>query len=400
MTNIFKCVVGFLILIRVWILQISLKSKNIYLTKDSDHYIELSEDINYFFFNDNLVNYWLSTFRLPGYPIVLNIFSNFFDIKYAVYINFVADLVTLFILYKLLSMYFESNFMYIGCILFLTNTNILMSSTQIMTESLSTMLLIATFYYFKNKKYIFSGIFIALLSIFKPLGIYLVLMYVLLLIFENKNFTKKILKLIIFPIIIISGIYVNNLIQYESGFYSTSSYFHLQWFNEASESICKNYDFNNLNVSEPGYVFENWLEMEGLSKTSESEFLIDSLKTDASSNLFENIHCKAISMVRSSIWNMFGIRSSNWNNFDFNNFSLIIIKGFSLIYAILMNLSVLKTLLRKNREQIVFQVLLITLFYILVNSILPFGNSRTRVLIEPMLVFLFIDNLSKLKIKN
>ena len=93
MTNIFRATIGFLILIRVWFLQIALKSKNIYLTKDSDHYIELSEDINYFFFNDNLVDYWLSTFRLPGYPIVLNIFSNFLDIKYAVYINFVADLV-------------------------------------------------------------------------------------------------------------------------------------------------------------------------------------------------------------------------------------------------------------------------------------------------------------------
>ena len=221
-----------------------------------------------------------------------------------------------------------------------------------------------------------------------------------MLIFENKNFTKKILKLIILPVILISGIYVNNLIQYESGFYCTSSYFHLQWFNNASESICKNYDFNNLNVSEPGYAFENWLEMEGLSKTSESKILIESLKTDANNNLFKNIHCKAISMIRSSIWNMFGIRSSNWNNFDFNNFSLMIIKGFSLIYAILMNLSFLKTFLHKNKEQIVFQILLITLFYILVTSTLPFGNSRTRVLIEPMLVFLFIDNLSKLKIKN
>ena len=400
MTNIFRATIGFLILIRVWFLQIALKSKNIYLTKDSDHYIELSEDINYFFFNDNLVDYWLSTFRLPGYPIVLNIFSNFLDIKYAVYINFVADLVTLFLLYKLLSMYFESKFTYIGCIVFLTNTNILMSSTQIMTESLSTMLLIASYYYFKNKKYFFSGIFIALLSIFKPLGIYLVLMYVLLLIFENKNFTKQILKLILLPVIIISGIYVNNLIQYESGFYSTSSYFHLQWFNDASKSICNNYDFNDLNVSEPGYAFENWLETQGLSKTSESKILIDSLKTDTNSNLFKNIHCKAISMIRSSIWNMFGIRSSNWNNFDFNNFSLIIIKGFSLIYAILMNLSVLKTFLYKNRAQMVFQVLLITLFYILITSTLPFGNSRTRVLIEPMLVLLFIDNLSKLKIKN
>ena len=102
-------------------------------------------------------------------------------------------------------------------------------------------------------------------------------------------------------------------------------------------------------------------------------------------------------MIRSSIWNMFGIRSSNWNNFDFNNFFLIMIKGFSLIYAILMNLSVLKTLLYKNREQMVFQVLLITLFYILITSTVPFGNSRTRVLIEPMLVLLFIKNLSKLK---
>ena len=397
MTNIFRTAIGFLIFIRVWFLQKALKSKNIYLTKDSDHYIELSGDINYFFFNDNLADYWLSTFRLPGYPIVLNIFSNFLDIKYAVYLNFVADLVTLFLLYKLLSMYFESKFTYIGCIVFLTNTNILMSSTQIMTESLSTMLLIASYYYFKNKKYFISGIFIALLSIFKPLGIYLVLMYVLLLIFENKNFTKQIIKLIILPVIIISGIYVNNLMQYESGFYSTSSYFHLQWFNDASESICNNFDFNDLNVSEPGYTFENWLETQGLSKTSESKILIDRLKTDANSNLFKNIHCKAISMFRSSIWNMFGIRSSNWNNFDFNNFSLIIIKGFSLIYAILMNLSVLKTLLYKNREQMVFQVLLITLFYILITSTVPFGNSRTRVLIEPMLVLLFIKNLSKLK---
>ena len=65
MTNIFRTAIGFLILIRVWFLQKALKSKNIYLTKDSDHYIELSGDINYFFFNDNLADYWLSTFRLP-----------------------------------------------------------------------------------------------------------------------------------------------------------------------------------------------------------------------------------------------------------------------------------------------------------------------------------------------
>lgn len=396
MTNIFRTSIGFLILIRVWFLQIALKSKNIYLTKDSDHYIELSEDINYFFFNDNLIDYWLSTFRLPGYPVVLNIFSNFLDIKYAVYINFVADLVTLFLLYKLLSMYFESNFTYIGCIIFLTNTNILMSSTQIMTESLSTMLLVASYYYFKNQRYFFSGIFIALLSIFKPLGIYLIIIYVLLLIFENKNFTKKILKLIILPVILISGIYVNNLIQYESGFYSTSSYFHLQWFNNASESICKNYDFNNLNVSEPGYAFENWLEMEGLSKTSESKILIESLKTDANNNLFKNIHCKAISMIRSSIWNMFGIRRASWTGVGFNSITLNFIIYFSLIYVVIINsifiISIYKSL--KNRK--INSYIIVILLYVLITSTLPFGNSRTRVLIEPLLIVTFIDSVKNI----
>lgn len=396
MTNIFRTSIGFLILIRVWFLQIALKSKNIYLTKDSDHYIELSEDINYFFFNDNLIDYWLSTFRLPGYPVVLNIFSNFLDIKYAVYINFVADLVTLFLLYKLLSMYFESTFTYIGCIIFLTNTNILISSTQIMTESLSTMLLVASYYYFKNQRYFFSGIFIALLSIFKPLGIYLIIIYVLLLIFENKNFTKKILKLIILPVILISGIYVNNLIQYESGFYSTSSYFHLQWFNNASESICKNYDFNNLNVSEPGYAFENWLEMEGLSKTSESKILIESLKTDANNNLFKNIHCKAISMIRSSIWNMFGIRRASWTGVGFNSITLNFIIYFSLIYVVIINsifiISIYKSL--KNRK--INSYIIVILLYILITSTLPFGNSRTRVLIEPLLIVTFIDSVKNI----
>ena len=31
----------------------------------------------------------------------------------------------------------------------------------------------------------------------------------------------------------------------------------MQWFNEASRNICENYNFNELEVSEPGYVFEN-----------------------------------------------------------------------------------------------------------------------------------------------
>ena len=79
--ELLKSVIGLLILVRVLFLQIATKSTSIYLTKDSDHYILLSKDIEYFFFNDNLSNYWLIAFRLPGYPVLLNIFSRISELK-------------------------------------------------------------------------------------------------------------------------------------------------------------------------------------------------------------------------------------------------------------------------------------------------------------------------------
>ena len=197
------------------------------------------------------------------------------------------------------------------------------------------------------------------------------------------------------PTLLISGLYINNYIQYESGFYSTSSYFHLQWYNKASESLCEDFNFNKLEVSEPGYVFENWLQENNLDKKSESQILINMLKENSRDGLINNLHCKTISSIRSILWNMFGIRSSNWENTNLNEFIIQIVKISSFIYAIIMNLSFLRLLISRSNNQLTSQVLLISCIYIITTSILPFGNSRIRVLLEPFLIILFIENLKK-----
>ena len=50
-------------------------------------------------------------------------------------------------IYKILQKHFSKNIAYIGCILFLINPNSLISSSQIMTESISTTLFFLSFYF-------------------------------------------------------------------------------------------------------------------------------------------------------------------------------------------------------------------------------------------------------------
>ena len=397
MEKVTKASISFLILFRFLFLNYASKLEKIYLTKDSDHYLELSSSISYFFFNDNLYDYWLSTFRMPGYPLLLSLFQKLFDTNLLIFLNFIADLLTLWLIYKILQKYYGKTITYLGCILFLINPNSLISSTQIMTESISTTLLFASFYLFDEKKYVFSGLAIALLGIIKPLGIYVICFYLIIL-FINKN--KKIanyLKIAFFPLIFIGSIFINNFIQYETSFYSTSGYFHIQWFNAASENICENYDFNQLEVSEPGYVFENWLLENNLEREDDSKILINKLRESSKIGLFNNIHCKLLSLSRSTLWNMFGVRGSNWENIISNNYIYLVTRLFSLIYVSVINFSLLRAILSKNKSQFLMRLLLITVGYILVSSILPFGNSRTRVLIEPFLIIVFVNSF---KLKN
>ena len=50
-------------------------------TKDSFHYINLSENISQSYFEQNIENYWINTFRLIGYPVFISFFRQFINLE-------------------------------------------------------------------------------------------------------------------------------------------------------------------------------------------------------------------------------------------------------------------------------------------------------------------------------
>tara|TARA_B100001027_G_scaffold156343_1_gene110024 strand:- start:668 stop:1525 length:858 start_codon:yes stop_codon:yes gene_type:complete len=268
----------------------------------------------------------------------------------------------------------------------------MISSTQIMTENIAMMLILITLYFIdsnENHKIIFSGLCLAIFSIIKPFGIYILLF---ILLFKKIIFGTKLQQLVlfaIFPLIFIGFIYFNNFQNYNTSFYSTSSYFHIQWLNDASESLCDDLNFNNIRVSEPGYRFEEWKVENGFDQDTIPKTLIDGLREDSRQNLLNNLDCKAISITRSSVWNMFGIRQSNWNNSFIKTPFLELTIIYSLAYVLMINFALFASYkFKKSKLESIY--VLFVLFYLLIVSILPFGNARTRVLIEPYLIIIFV----------
>lgn len=385
-----------LVLVRIYFLYSSFNFESMVFTKDSFHYIEISKDFFSKYINGKNDNFWIYTFRLPGYPFILLLINSISEVRYVIYINLIFDLISSIYIFKFLYKFSKSTFTsYFGVVLFLLNSNILISSTQIMTESVSTaLLLVSVFYIDQNSisKNLISGISLGLFSLIKPLGIYILFLFIFYKIFY---FRKKIKEIIIFsfiPLCLISLIYTNNYQNYNTFFYSTSSYFHTQWFNDASDALCEELNFNQLRVSEPGYKFELWKESNNFDSFTNPEIFIDTLRNDSNKNVFRNIDCKIISASRSIAWNMFGIRQSNWNNSFLNQSSINIVKIYSLFYVACINFVFLFTIFKSIKSKHSYLIYLI-IFYLAITSIIPFGNARIRVLIEPYLVILFVLNL-------
>ena len=385
-----------LVLVRIYFLYSSFNFESMVFTKDSFHYIEISKDFFSKYINGKNDNFWIYTFRLPGYPFILLLINSISEVRYVIYINLIFDLISSIYIFKFLYKFSKSTFTsYFGVVLFLLNSNILISSTQIMTESVSTaLLLVSVFYIDQNSmsKNLISGISLGLFSLIKPLGIYILFLFIFYKIFY---FRKKIKEIIIFsfiPLCLISLIFTNNYQNYNTFFYSTSSYFHTQWFNDASDALCEELNFNQLRVSEPGYKFELWKESNNFDSFTNPEIFINTLRNDSNKNVFRNIDCKIISASRSIAWNMFGIRQSNWNNSFLNQSSINIVKIYSLFYVTCINFVFLFTIFKSIKSKHSYLIYLI-IFYLAMTSIIPFGNARIRVLIEPYLVILFVLNL-------
>ena len=139
----------------------------------------------------------------------------------------------------------------------------------------------------------------------------------------------------------------------------------MQWFNDASSSLCDDFDFDNERVSEPGYRFDEWKLENNFNDTTNPKVFIESLKQDAQTDIFKNLKCKVLSVVRSTTWNLFGIRQSNWSNSFIKNPYLNLIKLFSAFYVLLININfVISIKLIKNKTQSFY--ILLVLFYLII----------------------------------
>ena len=381
-----------LIFLRVIFIYYATKYEPTYLKKDSNHYLILSESIRNYFFNDELTDYWMPTTRTMGYPILLSLLGKIVNIENYLYINLIVDLISSVILFKIIGQLTENKFIqYLGLVLFLMNPNVLISSSQIMTESLSLLFFLLSFrYLFKGdtRSILIAGIYIGIFSFIKPMGHILLLLAIIVGAYWFRFRLKKILLLSCIPVVCMLGASYNNYLQYESFFYSTSSYFHIQWFNGASSALCNKLDFDQLEVVEPGYVFDEWKKTLDNKTLSTSGLFIDELKESSSDGLFKNIRCKFISVSHSIVWNFFGVRSANWSETYLSSSFVKSVIYYSYLYVLLSASSLLYFIFSERRPSL-YPIIFLIVAYTLITSItLPYGNARTRVLIEPFNVII------------
>ena len=394
--NKFNSLVFSLVFLRLAFLFSSTKHETTYLKKDSDHYLELADSIKFYFFNDSLRDYWLSTYRPMGYPIILNFLDTITSVPNFIYINFLGDIGTAVFVYKIVEGITDNTLTkYMSVILFFLNPNVLLSSSQIMTESLSLFFLTGSIYFVINKKILLAGLFIAIFSLFKPMGHVLLILIIIVCFFWLRYNKKELLLLSVIPILCLSLISINNQIQYESFFYSTSPYYHLQWLNGASEALCEELNFDQMEVIEPGYIFEGWKENLDPIIIQNSGLFIEKLKEDSRNRTWKNIECKGASSIHSLVWNSFGVRKAHWNETHLAKSVLNVLIYYSYFYVLLCMASLFFALFN-FKEKKLRSIIYFVATYLLASSVtLPYGNSRTRLLIEPLLVIIlsfYIEN--------
>ncbi|SVD72972.1 uncharacterized protein METZ01_LOCUS425826, partial [marine metagenome] len=139
---------------------------------------------------------------------------------------------------------------------------------------------------------------------------------------------------------------------------------------------------------EPGYVFDEWKKTLDNETLSTSGLFIDELKESSSDGLFKNIRCKFISVSHSIVWNFFGVRSANWSETYLSSSFVKSVIYYSYFYVLLSASSLLYFVFRERRPSLYPIIFLIVAYTFITSITLPYGNARTRVLIEPFNVII------------
>jgi len=127
--------------------------------------------------------------HFPLFPLLIKLFASFFGFPYAMlFVTLISSIFAIFIFYKFINLYVtEKDALWITTVFSIFPARWLIVRSVGSSEPLFIALIIASIYFFKNKKYLFAGIFGALAQLTKSPAILLFISYIFIIIFPEIN---------------------------------------------------------------------------------------------------------------------------------------------------------------------------------------------------------------------
>ena len=175
--------------------------------------------------------------HFPLFPLLIKTFASIFGFPYSMlFVTLVSSIFAIFAFYKLINLYIkESDALWITAVFAIFPARWLIVRSVGSSEPLFIALIIASLYFFKNKRYLFAGIFGALAQLTKSPAILLFISYIFIILFPEikrivsipfskwlKSFEyKKLLYVFLIPFSLV-GIFIF----YKIRFNDFLAYFH------------------------------------------------------------------------------------------------------------------------------------------------------------------------------
>jgi len=201
--NLFFFSIVFSVIIRVAFYLYTLQNTELYFHGDQVEYIALGRMLyDQFQFDETFY-----TSRMPLYPAFISLILKFYNnLNFVILIQHLVGLSFIIIAYNI-GLIYSKEIAFISGILCSLNLNFITHANFFLTETLFGLFFFIFLFFsihflkfFKIKFLLFSGIFLGLSVLVRPLVIYLPIVFLIFLVFAKYNFKKKFLAIFVFLI--------------------------------------------------------------------------------------------------------------------------------------------------------------------------------------------------------
>ncbi len=399
--NKFKIIFILIFFISIISRIILIETTDINLTSDFELYYNTALGI----INENIPNQSYLTFNGYVYffsyilSIVFKIFGS--SIKVALYFNLFCQILTSFLIFKILKLKFNNNITYIGSILWILLPTTFFATFLVSTENLFLLMFILCIYFFYkyiDKEdikytqniiiYILFGLLLAITNNIRPLVTISIIALVLYFIFTNKILKKYILLSLLVITYIGTNLGINNWI--EHSFNTTLQSGSLEW------SIYFGTNYNTCgtwNEADSIYAFSV------IKESGSKELLNDAIKRFGNLSPYQKVRlgmCKFYYLWQDSNSTLSFVDSMT--NYKFIN-QEVFFAQLSKIIVIILVISVMLGIFnnKSNYDKDLFIKIFIVL-YILSNLFIVV-NGRYNYILYPLLIILLVGKGGNMKEK-